>query len=205
MAAGYGMKKRGKSGLTRLIAAGALVVLVSAIVLATTPIGCQESSPGPLATTTDGEVSRILGTRAEGGTERVKINGQTLTLDLAADHPTRTKGLGGRTSIPENGGMLFVFPEARGLRFVMRDCPVPIDVAFLDPGGVVTAVHTMPPEEPQGADESDFMYESRLAKYSSRFAAQFAIELRGGRLGELGVKPGDTIDLDLERLKRAAR
>jgi uncharacterized membrane protein (UPF0127 family) len=205
MAAGPNLRQHGHSQLTRYIAAGALVVLVAAIVLATTPIGCRSSGPDQIATTTDEEVGRVLGARAEGGPEEVTIHGQTFTLDLAADNPTRMLGLGGRESIPENGGMLFVFPESRGLRFVMRDCPVPIDVMFLDPTGVVTAVHTMPPEEPQGPEETDFMYESRLAKYSSRFPAQFAIELKGGRIAELGVEPGDTIDLDLERLKRLAR
>lgn len=206
MAEGHYMKKpRGKSGMTRLIAGVAFVVLIGAVVLATVPTGCQSSGPDNLATTTDGEVDRILSARSEGGTEVVKIKGKTFTLDLAADNPTRMLGLGGRTEIPEDGGMLFVFPESRGLKFVMRDCPVAIDVAFLDPLGTVTAMHSMPPEPPQAADEDAFLYENRLPKYSSRFAAQFAIELKGGMLDQLGVEVGDQIDLDLKRLKRLAR
>ena len=204
MASGPNMKRKG-SHMTRVIAGSALVILFVAVVLATTPIGCQSSGPDSLATSTPDEVDRILTAKADGGPEVVKIKGKTFTLDLAADNPTRMLGLGGREVIPEDGGMLFVFPESRGLRFVMRDCPVAIDVAFLDPEGVVTAVHHMPPEEPQGPEETDMLYENRLAKYSSRFAAQFAIELKGGKMEELGIKAGDKIDLDLARLKRLAR
>ncbi len=205
MADGQYLKKHSGSSMTRIIAGVAFVVLMAAIVLATVPIGCQSTDPTNLATTTDGEVDRILSARSAGGTEVVKLKGRSFTLDLAADNPTRMIGLGGRTEIPEDGGMLFVFPESRGLKFVMRDCPVAIDVAFLDPLGTVTAVHTMEPEEPKRADEDEFTYENRLKKYSSRFAAQFAIEVRGGMLDELGVKAGDQIDLDLKRLKRLAR
>lgn len=204
MADGPNMKRKG-SHMTRVIAGSALVILGVAIFLATTPIGCESNGSDSLATSTPEEVDRILTARAPEGKELLEIKGKVFTLDLAADNPTRMLGLGGRDSIPEDGGMLFVFPESRGLRFVMRDCPVPIDVAFVDARGVVTAVHTMPPEEPQRDDETDFLYEDRLAKYSSRFAAQFAIELKGGKFDELGVKAGDTIDLDLARLKRLAR
>ena len=39
-------------------------------------------------------------------------------------------------------------------------------------------------------------YENRLKRYSSRFDAKFAIELKGGTLTGLSIKPGDQIDLD---------
>ncbi len=191
--------------MTRIIAGSALVILFAAIVLATTPIGCQQSGPDSIATTTDSEVGRELSARAEKGVEVVKIKGRTFRLDLAADHQTRTIGLGGREVIPEDGGMLFVFPTAAGRKFVMRNCPVDIDVAFIDALGNVTAVHHMPAEPPQRADETDFLYENRLTRYSSRFAVQFAIELKGGTMAELGLKAGDYIDLDYKRLKRLAR
>ncbi|MDX2146203.1 MAG: DUF192 domain-containing protein [Planctomycetota bacterium] len=145
-------------------------------------------------------------------TARVTIKGRTYTLDLALDPKTREKGLGGRDSIPETGGMLFVFPRAERLSFLMRDCPVPIDVIFLDSAGRVTATHAMLPEAPRGEDEKELnifgineKYELRLKKYPSRSPAQFAIELRGGELEKLQVKVGDKIDLDLAALKARAK
>ncbi|MEO1008859.1 MAG: DUF192 domain-containing protein [Planctomycetota bacterium] len=136
--------------------------------------------------------------------ETVRIKGEVFFLEIAADDPTRVRGLSGRELIEEDGGMLFVFPRPRPLSFVMRDCLVPIDIAFLDQFGTVTATHEMP-IQPRNEGESDAEYERRLTQYSSRAAALFAIELRSGKLAELGVEPGDRIELDAERLQRMAR
>ncbi len=184
-----------------------LLVIVGVVVLSTGPSGCQANHDSSIATTSDAEVQRALTQRATNGKvfEQVKIAGREFWLELAADHPTRLRGLGGVTEIARDGGMLFVFPDARGRAFVMRDCLVPIDILFLDKDGYITAMHTMPVEEPQGEDESDFEYEDRLTRYSSRLAAQFAIEIRGGLKDELKVNVGDRIPLDVARLKKLAR
>ncbi len=142
---------------------------------------------------------------AAAGVEVVEIEGEKFFLEIVADNTSRTLGLGGREFIEEDGGMLFVFPEPRRLNFVMRDCFVDIDVIFLDQLGNVTAAYHMPVEEPQREGESDFEYEQRLTRYPSRMAAQFAIELKGGKLAELGVEAGDRIKLDLDRLKSLAK
>ncbi len=130
----------------------------------------------------------------------VKIAGQTFTLELALDQATRYQGLSGRTAIPDQGGMLFAFPESRPLSFVMRDCPVPIDVIFLTDTGLVRAVHAMKVEPPETRSDN-----GRLPPYRSRGPAQFAIELRGGRAAELGVQAGQQIDLPFDRLKQWAQ
>ena len=56
--------------------------------------------------------------------------------------------------------------------------------------GRVVALHRMPAEPPRRPDESPFDYERRLPVYPSRAPAQFAIELAGGRLAQLGVGVG---------------
>lgn len=189
MAAGPIVKKKTGSPIFKVLAGLALLIIIGVVVLSAAPTGCQLREPHDAVSN---------------GIERVTINGKTFNLELAADNPTRMRGLGGREHIPEDGGMLFVFKVPNGLRFVMRDCVIPIDIIFVDHSGVVTAVHTMPPEDPQGPNETDFMYEDRLKKYSSRFVAQFAIELQAGQIDKLGVKAGDKIDLDVDRLQRLA-
>lgn len=135
--------------------------------------------------------------RAQGGLpiREVAIGGERFRLEVAAGPATQFRGLGGRTVIPRNGGMLFVHAAPRPLAFVMRDCPIPIDVAFLDAEGRVLTVHTMKPEPPRRADEDASAYESRLPSYPSAAPAQYAIELAGGRFAELGVRIGDRIPL----------
>lgn len=146
---------------------------------------------------------------APAGFERVTIDGTTFTLELAADGDSRVQGLSGRDSIPEDGGMLFVFPQSQLRYFVMRDCFVPIDIIFLDGAGRVTMTHAMLPEPRQEGEgevgEMNAAYEARLKRYTSRFSAQFAIELKGGMLETLDVSSGDQIDLDTERLRRLAK
>lgn len=137
--------------------------------------------------------------------QKVRIHGQTFNLELALDSPTRIKGLSNRPSIPEDGGMLFAFPSANNLNFVMRDCPNQIDIIFLDAAGRVTATHRMLPEKPQQPGESIEAYEGRLKKYPSRFAAQFAIELKGGWLDKLNIKDGEKIEIDADALKKRAK
>jgi uncharacterized membrane protein (UPF0127 family) len=135
----------------------------------------------------------------------VKIAGKTFKVEPALDDATRIRGLSGRTEIPDDGGMIFVFPDIQVRYFVMRDCPVPIDIMFLDGAGRVLVTHAMIPEEPREPNETAFEYEERLKRYASRFPTGIAIELKGGKIKELGLKPGDKVEFDIEGLKKRAR
>jgi uncharacterized membrane protein (UPF0127 family) len=135
----------------------------------------------------------------------VALGGETFTLEVARDPATRQHGLSGRGAIPRNGGMLFVQPRPTPMAMVMRDCPVPIDVAFLDAAGRVVAVHEMAVEPPRAPGETPFAYEERLPLYESGAPACFAIETAGGRLRELGLAVGDRVPLDGESLTGRAR
>ncbi len=136
----------------------------------------------------------------------VAIGGQTFQLELALDPVTRYRGLSGRDSIPRNGGMLFVMPRSELFAMVMRDCVVPIDVAFLDSEGRVVAIHEMRPEPPRRRDESPIEYQDRLPAYpSGEEPARFAIETAGGRLRQVGLAVGQRIPLDSAGLGKRAR
>ncbi len=87
----------------------------------------------------------------------------------------------------------------------MRHCPVPIDVAFLDGWGRVLSLFSMTPEPPRRADESERDYDARLPRYPSGWPAQFAIELAGGRLSELGIEVGQRLDFDHRGLVERAK
>lgn len=133
------------------------------------------------------------------------LGGETFTLELALDPVARHRGLSGRDEIPRRGGMLFVLPRSQPFAMVMRDCPAPIDVAFLDSEGVVVAIHEMRPEPPRRPDETPFQYESRLRVYPSPRPVRFAIEVGGGRLHEVGLAVGDRVPFDVPGLVARAR
>src|SRR5689334_21066344 len=61
-------------------------------------------------------------------------NGSQITLNLeVADTPERQmRGLMQRESMPEDNGMLFVFPETVLIGFWMKDTLIPLSIAFID-------------------------------------------------------------------------
>lgn len=128
----------------------------------------------------------------------VEIGSKSFELELALTRQARYKGLSDRESIDEDGGMLFVFNAPEKLSFVMRRCPVPIDILFLDPAGRVVAMHQMQVEpDPDAPDD-------QLRRYTSKWPAQFAIEIKGGSLPDLDVKVGDKIVLPVDQLRQLA-
>jgi len=166
----------------------AIFPLLAAIALA-----CTESEPPPKIPL---EVPKTLW---------VEIAGEPFELELALDAATRHQGLSGRLAIEPNGGMLFVNTVERPQAMVMRDCAIPIDVAFLDFSGEVVAIHKMRPELPQRPGESQSEYESRLRVYESGAPAGFAIETAGGRLDEVGLQVGDRVVFDIASTLDLAR
>jgi len=175
--------------------------IVLACVLALLPLGlaaCDEKDEPP-------KVSKM---------EDVTISGKVFHLELAIEPDTRFKGLSGRTEIAADGGMLFVLPRPAKQEFVMRDCPIPIDIIYLDGSGRIVAMHKMVPVEPPRQEDEKALnrngvnekYESRLKRYPSRFAAQLVIELKGDSLDTLKLKDGDKIRFeDLAALKKLAK
>lgn len=127
-------------------------------------------------------------------THPITLGGRIFQLELALTPQARFQGLSDRMEIPEDGGMIFVFPETRSLTFVMRRCLVPIDVIFVDDQYTVTAVHAMQVEP---YDRMEFL----LKRYSSGKPARIAIELQGGMARVLGIQAGQRLDLDLAGLK----
>ena len=130
-------------------------------------------------------------------TQEVEIAGRVFELELALDDASRRRGLSYRESIPEDGGMLFVFPEQRVLQFHMRECLVPIDVIFLNEWGYIVQSHHMPVEPPETRANPQ-------RTYSSVSPAAYAIELRGGTLEALPIGVGDRVRLPFAELKAMA-
>jgi len=145
------------------------------------------------------------------GVMPVEISGQTFELDIVADEDSRELGLGGRKQMDANKGMLFSFTDSKIRNFVMRDCYIDIDIIFLDATGRITAMHHMPVEEQIQPEETrnyqvgnqwfSGTYDRRLKKYSSRYNAQYAIELLGGTLEKLDLKDGQLIKFDTKYLR----
>lgn len=160
--------------------------LAAALILLVSLVGCDKKSTDTFTT---------------------KLGGQWFTLETALDEDKQARGLGGRESIPDDGGMIFVFDNDKERNFWMLDCLVDIDILYVERTGYIVSTYTMKAQPLQQPGEADRAYRDRLrasAAYLSNGMARFVIELRAGRIKELGLKRGDKIDLDLNRLKELA-
>ncbi|WP_404371211.1 DUF192 domain-containing protein [Sphingomonas sp. MMS24-J45] len=127
--------------------------------------------------------------QAPSGTVAVSIksaNGtHAFAVELAKTAEEQERGLMFRTDIPENGGMLFAPypPEGgppRAANFWMKNTPSPLDILFIRADGTIARIaeNTVPQSEtliPSGEPVSA------------------VLELRGGRVLDLGISEGDRV------------
>jgi uncharacterized membrane protein (UPF0127 family) len=50
-----------------------------------------------------------------------------------------------RTNMAENEGMLFIFSVPHQTGFWMKNCPLPLSAAYIDPEGVIAEIHPLQP------------------------------------------------------------
>jgi uncharacterized membrane protein (UPF0127 family) len=132
----------------------------------------------------------------DNGTITADLQGHEFVLELKLTDKSRAKGMGGRTEVPEGTGMLFVYPTERALRFWMKDCLIPLDIAFLNAQGEILVVGTMP-TEPDPANPQKL--------YGHPEPGQFAIEMGANEMKKIGLERGDRIELPWEALVGAAK
>lgn len=98
-----------------------------------------------------------------------EFGGVSLRIDYATTSAARELGLGGRQNVPENYGMLFVFPKDDLYGFWMRDTLVPLDMFWLDVKGQVIYLE----ENVQPDSYPRVFYPTAPARYVLETAAGF--------------------------------
>jgi uncharacterized membrane protein (UPF0127 family) len=87
----------------------------------------------------------------------------------------------------ENRGMLFEYAAPDYRKFWMRNCRIPIDVAYIN-GDTVEEIHAMEPA---------FGAKGRPSFYVGQSVANLALEMPAGWFEKHGVKPGDKVKVEL--------
>lgn len=101
-----------------------------------------------------------------------EFGGVSLRLEYATTTTAREKGLGGRESLPDDYGMLFVFPEYGYYGIWMKDMLVPIDIFWLDADGHVVSIK----QDVATSTYPNVFYPSAPARYVLETSAGFAEE-----------------------------
>lgn len=84
---------------------------------------------------------------------QVQINGTTLNVEIADTSSKRQQGLGGRDSLSEDSGMLFVFEDESVRTFWMKGMKIPLDIIWIRNGKVVDITKNVQPASPGLADD----------------------------------------------------
>ena len=113
-------------------------------------------------------------------------DGASITVEVADTPEAREKGLMFRRAIPQEYGMLFVFPEEQMLQFWMKNTLVSLDMIWLDGERRVTGVH---PDVPASREDAP---EAELARRTG--TGKFVLELAAGEAARRGLKPGARLE-----------
>jgi uncharacterized membrane protein (UPF0127 family) len=106
-----------------------------------------------------------------------------LNVEIADTDETRARGLMHRSVLRQDRGMLFVFQYDESLQFWMKNTSIPLSIAYVTSGGIITKIFDMKP-----LDES--------VRYPSGSPVRYAIEVNQGWFEKNGIKKGCRVVFD---------
>ncbi len=101
-------------------------------------------------------------------------------VEIADDDAERQRGLMFRQPLEDDRGMLFEFPDVAERGFWMHNTPSSLDIVYIGADGRIVSManHTTPYSD---------------STYPSNGPAKGVLEVRAGRMDEIGAKPGDLV------------
>jgi uncharacterized protein len=112
--------------------------------------------------------------------------GEVVVHVEVADSPAeRAKGLMGRQQLPEDAGMVFLFPEDSTSAFWMKDTLIPLSIAFYGTDGRIVRILDM---EPCRRDPCRI--------YEPHATYRGALEVNRGAFRRWGVVAGDRVRVE---------
>ena len=103
-------------------------------------------------------------------------------LEIADSSDEIRQGLMYRKEMPENFGMLFIFPDLKPRSFWMKNTYLELDMIFLNEKGEVLSI--IPKAAPLSTDPR-----------KSLEPAKYVVELLGGSSKKFGIEKGSFLDL----------
>ncbi len=107
------------------------------------------------------------------------INAETLYVEIADEPHEYKTGLMFRRYLPENRGMLFIFPYPQKLSFWMKNTYIPLSIAFISSDWKILEIYDMEP-----LDETPIL---------SKNYVQYALEVNRGWFQRHRISVGDSI------------
>lgn len=117
----------------------------------------------------------------KGETVPLRIGDAVFQVEIADTPEERRVGLMNRASMPDDHGMLFVFPEDEWLSFWMKNTTIPLSIAYIDSSGLIREIYDMEPLSE--------------ASVESRGSRRYALEVNQGAFAVRGVTVGMQVEL----------
>lgn len=112
-------------------------------------------------------------------TVKLGILNYAIMVEVADTAATRMTGLMHRTHLPEDSGMLFVFPVAGMHCMWMKDTIIPLSVAFLNEAGEIISFADMIP--------------ATHTTHCAMRTAKYALEMNSGWFEQKKINAGDKV------------
>jgi hypothetical protein len=104
----------------------------------------------------------------------------SIDIEIADDEAKREVGMMGRPVMEERQGMLFILEEEQYASFWMRNCPLSLDMIFINKQGKIVTIHK---------NTKPFSDDS----YSATAMTLFVLEVNAGFTEKYGIKEGDMV------------
>jgi uncharacterized membrane protein (UPF0127 family) len=105
----------------------------------------------------------------------------SIDIEIADDDSKREVGMMGRPTMEEHQGMLFVFEQEQMASFWMKNCPLSLDMIFINKlGEIVTICRNTTPFSEQA--------------YPATALTLFVLEVNAGFTDKYGIKEGDRMN-----------
>lgn len=118
----------------------------------------------------------------------VVLKGERFKVELALTSEEQALGLMFRDSLPEDRGMLFIFPGEARRSFWMKNTRIPLDIFYFDQDLALVSV----------SESARPCRTAQCPNYPSKGPAKYVLELNSGKAAELDVQPGDVLELHLD-------
>jgi len=103
------------------------------------------------------------------------------SIELATNGKQRAQGLMYRRTLPADHGMLFDYRRPQNVSMWMKNTYIPLDMLFIDADGTVKNLH-------------ERAVPGSMETISSSGKVRAVLELNGGTVRRLGIKPGVCVE-----------
>ena len=127
-------------------------------------------------------------------TENVKVcfnnyNNSCFNVEIADNKEEREKGLMFRENLPENNGMLFVFPQEDRYGFWMKNTLIPLDIIWFNENKKIVYIKENAQPCLNFNDDCESFIPDKEARY--------VLEVNAGAIERYGIKVGDEVRIKI--------